>query len=207
MGQLKYLVIHTADTPYNREVTPDDITLWHLGAKPNGNGTYTYKSVVYSTEKLRGLQLTLPSGKKVPVLSTNGRGWSKTGYSDLIQRTGALVNLNKYDWNNVVDPWEVTNGVANMNSVCRHIVLAGGWSQDGTVKNGINPATKKYYKASDLYTPEQIKTLVEYIQEQLKHVPNLIVCGHNDLASKSCPNFKVHEFLEEHGIKCATIKK
>lgn len=199
MGKLTYLVIHTTDTPFNREVTPDDITLWHLGALKNSNGTYTFKSKQYSKSQLDSMLLTLPSGKTVKVLNTNGRGWSTTGYADMIQRTGKLVNLNPYNFDNQIDPWEVTNGVANKNSISRNVVLAGGWTDTNPVikdghKNG------KYLKITDLYTNQQIQTLVDYCKMQLEQVPELKIVGHNELASKTCPNFSVPEFLKEYGL-------
>lgn len=195
MAKLKYLVIHTTDTPFNREVTPDDITVWHLGAKRNANGSYTYLGKTYTAAQLKDKVLTLPSGKTVPVLRTSGRGWSKTGYADMIQRSGVVVNLNPYDFDNNIEQWEVTNGVANMNSQVRNVVLAGGWSEDG---NRTGQVKGKYYKIEDLYTPEQIKSLVDYIKMQLELHPDLIVCGHNSLARKSCPNFDVAEFIKKY---------
>lgn len=205
MGKLKYLVIHTADTPFNREVTPDDLTMWHMGAKPNGDGTYTYLSKRCSKSDLVGRVLTLPSGKTVPVLQTNGRGWSTTGYADLIQRSGALINLNPYDFDDNIEKWEVTNGVANMNSQIRNVVLAGGWSKEnqfgsgtGVVKDGHHPKTKKYLDISDLYTQEQIETLKKYVLMQLQLHPDLIIVGHNNLSYKTCPNFDVQEFIEKY---------
>lgn len=170
--KLKYLVIHTTDTPYNREVTEQMIRQWHLTPKEKG-----------------------------------GRGWSQVGYSDLIQRSGELVNLVPYNFDDKVDRWEVTNGVGGQNSYCRHVVLAGGWSKDGTIKNGQKTITdskgvKKnvYCKIEDLYTPEQIQTLIKYVRMQREAVPGLKVVGHNDLASKTCPNFKVSEFLKDYNV-------
>lgn len=162
-NKLKYLVIHTTDTPYNREVTAQDIKQWHLSPKPKG------------------------------------RGWKQVGYSDLIQRSGDLVNLVPYDFDDNVDRWEVTNGAAGYNAVCRHVVLAGGWSKDGKIKNG--QVNGKYMKIEDLYTKEQIHTLVEYVKMQLEMVPGLKIVGHNDLASKTCPNFKVEDFLKRYVYK------
>ena len=205
MGKLTYLVIHTADTPYDREVTADDLTLWHLGAKRNPNGTYTYLSKTSTKEQLAGKYLELPSGKKVPVLQTNGRGWNVTGYADLIQRSGELINLNPYDFDDTIEQWELTNGVANMNSRVRNVVLAGGWSKSdqfgtgtGVVKDGHHPKTKKYLDISDLYTPEQIETLKSYVLMQIELHPDLIVVGHNNLSYKTCPNFDVSEFIEKY---------
>ena len=204
MGKLTYLVIHTADTPYDREVTADDIALWHQGALKNSNGTYTFMGKTYSLANLKKQVLKLPSGKTINAANTNGRGWSKAGYADLIQRSGKLLNITPYNYDDQIETWEVTNGVANYNSVSRHVCLAGGWLPDNTNKT-TGKLNGQYLKASQLYTKAQIETLVKYIKMQLELQPNLIVCGHNQLAVKPCPNFKVPEFLAEHGIKCKTL--
>lgn len=200
---MKYLVIHTSDSPMGREVTPDEIFRWHLGAKKNSDGTYTFMSKKYTFDQLKNLYLTLPSGKKIQASLTNGRGWKQVGYSDLIQRSGKLINLVPYTFDDVVNSYEVTNGASGYNSVSRHVVLAGGWvtMHDGTViKNGQDPATGTYFKAEQVYTNEQIDTLLMYIDMQIRMVPSLIIVGHNKLAKKTCPNFNVDVFLKEHGL-------
>lgn len=204
MGQLKYLVIHTADTPYNREVTADDIVLWHKGALKNKDGTYTFLGKKYSLANLKKQTLTLPSGKKINAAQTNGRGWVKAGYADLIQRSGNILNITPYNFDNQIDIWEVTNGVANYNSVCRHICLAGGWLPDGSNKS-TGKLNGQYLKPEQLYTSEQLKSLEKYVLMQLEMQPSLIVCGHNQLAIKSCPNFKVPDWLKSVGINCKTL--
>lgn len=45
MTQIKYLVIHSTDTPEGREVTGGDIRRWHTSPKPGGNG---WKQVGYT---------------------------------------------------------------------------------------------------------------------------------------------------------------
>jgi hypothetical protein len=207
MGKLTYLVIHTSDTPFNREVTPDDIAMWHLGALKNSDGTYTYLGKKITKKVLDTEYLTLPSGKKIKANQTVGRGWSVTGYADMIQRNGKLINLNPYDFDEKIDQWEVTNGVAGKNSVSRNIVLVGGWSADGKIKNGhVNGDMKKpYLNIKDLYTTEQIQSLVDYVNMQLEVQPDLIVCGHNQLSTKTCPNFWVPDFIKEYNIKARTL--
>ena len=200
--KIQYLVIHTSDTPYDREVTPDDITLWHLGACKQSNGTYKFLGKTYTLSELKKQYLTLPSGKKINAASTNGRGWTVVGYSDMINRKGELINLNPYTFDDTNDQWEITNGVAGKNSICRNIVLIGGWSKDGKIKNGhIDGDLKKpYMKISNLYTKEQIKALVDYVNMYLEILPELKIVGHNDLSTKTCPNFLVSEFLKEYKI-------
>jgi len=194
MGKMKYLVIHTSDSPYNREVTPDDIATWHLGALKNSDGTYTFFGKTYTKAELDGWTLQLPSGKVLNALDTDGRGWAQVGYSDLIQRTGELINLVPYNDDEVIDSAEITNGAAGYNSQSRHVCLAGGWSEDGTIKDGHQDGV--YLEASVLYTPEQIATLVSYIALQRSMVPDVSVIGHNQLSTKTCPNFDVQVFLQ-----------
>lgn len=199
MGKLTYLVIHTADTPYDRNVTADDIVSWHLGACKNSDGTYTYLGKRFSRTMLMKQLLTLPSGKKINAANTNGRGWSKPGYADFIKRDGTVEKLQKYNEDSIVDPWEITNGAAGYNSVSRHICLAGGWSKDGKIKNG-KSSNGKYLKAEDLYTEAQIKSLIDYIKKIKELHPTIKIVGHNNLSQKTCPNFDVKEFLKEHNL-------
>jgi hypothetical protein len=192
MANLQYLIIHTTDTPYNREVSADDIFMWHLGMLDHKNGTATYLSKVVQTSTLKDSYLKLPSGNQLPVLKTNGRGWSRVGYSDMIQRSGKLVNLVPYNFDKVITQWEMTNGATNYNTISRHVVLVGGWKSDGTKTFDKNNLPKP----EELYTPEQLETLRTYILAQKQIAPFIQVIGHNDVATKTCPNFNVKTFIE-----------
>jgi len=195
---MKYLVIHCADTPYDREVTPDDICAWHKGALHNTDGTYTFLGRNYSAIQMAGKNLLFPSGKVVPAMQTNGRGWSQVGYSDLIQRQGKTLNLVSWNMDNVIDSAEVTNGAAGYNSVSRHVCLAGGWSVDGKSKDGKIDGV--YVEASKLYTVQQLDSLKQYIRIQKNICPDVIVVGHNSLSTKTCPNFNVAKFLKDNQL-------
>lgn len=194
-NKFKYLVIHCTDSPYNREITPDDIYGWHIGKKKNSDGTYTYMGRIYNIEQLRKMTFKYPSGKTISVSATNGRGWKQVGYSDLIQRSGKLINLVPYNGDAIIDSFEITNGAAGYNSVSRHVVLAGGWTYDDKIKNGMDPNTKRYFTPNVLYTKDQLETLRLYIDIQLQIAPHLIIVGHNQLAPKTCPNFDVNKYL------------
>lgn len=203
MAKMKYLVIHCTDSPYTREIIPDDLWKWHLGPKKNSDGTFTFMSMRYDYENMKDKYLKLPSGKKVKALTCGGRGWKQVGYSDLIQRSGNLINLVPYTFDDVINSYEITNGASGYNSVSRHVVLAGGWTDPTCgyiIKNGIDPQTKKYFKPEVLYTPQQIETLLTYIEMQVRIVPSLIIVGHNQLAAKTCPNFDVNQFLKDHKL-------
>ena len=196
---MKFLVIHTTDTPYNREITPDDICIWHLGPKKNNYGTYTYLGRIVYKQDLENIYLILPSGKRIKALDSPGRGWKQVGYSDMINRKGELINLVPYTFDDTIDSFEITNGATGYNSNSRHIVLAGGWSKDGKIKNGKN-SDGSYMEPEELYTKEQIDTLIQYLKAQREIVPSVEIVGHNNLSQKTCPNFDVKKFIQKHII-------
>lgn len=112
----------------------------------------------------------------------NERGWSRVGYSDLIQLDGSIVNLIEFDQDDTVDPWEISNGARGFNAISRHVVYAGG-------RHGV-----------DTRTQAQKYALEVYVKYMLLRYPNLQVCGHNQLSKKYCPSFNVRKWLREIGV-------
>jgi len=55
-----------------------------------------------------------------------GNGWKQVGYTDMIHLDGRVERLVQNNEDANVDNWEITNGVAGINSVSRHIVYVGG---------------------------------------------------------------------------------
>lgn len=192
---LTNLIVHCSDTPFGRVVTPEDIFYWHVFPCKNSNGTYTYKGKTY--QKLMSIpnDSYLINGKKLFVRDhPNGRGWSVTGYADLIQIDGELKNMNPYNFDNIVEQWEVTNGAAGVNSISRHVCLAGGGSMlDPKRKSAIMPI-------EEVFNTKQIETLISYIRMQRELVPNINIIGHNNVSSKTCPNFDVKKFLIDYKV-------
>jgi N-acetylmuramoyl-L-alanine amidase len=197
--ELLQLVAHTTDTPYGRLLTPDDIWLWHLGAFKTPKNTFIFMGVEISESILKTKNLILPSGKVVPANKTNGRGWKKPGYSDMINPDGKLINIVPYSFDNIVDPFEVTNGATGYNRNSRHVVLAGGHTPDGKNKTGYK-SPGKLFEIEELYTPQAIETFVSYIRMQKQIIPHIKVTGHNKLAKKPCPNFDVELFCIKYGL-------
>lgn len=122
-----------------------------------------------------------------------GRGWKQVGYSDMIHLDGVKENLVPYDEDPYVEGWEMTNGVAGMNSVCRHVVYVGGTDRQGNPK--------------DTRTDKQKGALARYVREFLKNHPTARVAGHNQFSSKACPSFNTVTWLREIGIPEANIYK
>lgn len=116
-----------------------------------------------------------------------GRGWKQVGYTDMIHLDGRIERLVRNNEDGNVDPWEITNGVAGMNSVCRHIVYVGGVKADGKT-----PA--------DTRTDAQLKAMEQFVKAFHAKHPTVKIVGHNDLAAKACPSFKVAEWLLDIGI-------
>ena len=117
-----------------------------------------------------------------------GRGWSRVGYTDLIQQDGTIVNLHPFDSDNIVDNWEITNGVKGWNSYSRHIVYAGGKLQG---------------RAVDTRTPQQVTSIKIYIEWMVRRYPDIEILGHRDFpnVAKDCPCFSVRDLLAEMGLK------
>lgn len=117
----------------------------------------------------------------------NGRGWSRVGYSEMIMLSGAMVRLQDYNEDDVVDSWELTNGAVGINNKTRHIVYVGGTDKKG--------------KPKDTRTQEQIETMRSYVRDFVKKHPDTKVCGHNQFANKACPSFDVPSWLRSIGIQ------
>lgn len=123
-----------------------------------------------------------------------GRGWKQVGYSDMIHLNGLVENLVKYDEDDYVDAWEITNGAAGINSVSRHVVYVGGLDRDGE-------------RAKDTRTREQIISLTNYVKMTIAQHPDILVAGHNQFAKKDCPSFNVPVWLKAIGIEDKNIYK
>ena len=87
----------------------------------------------------------------------------------------------------VVDPWEITNGAKGYNRTARHIVYVGGVERDGKTPR-------------DTRTSEQRGALEAYVKDFHRRFPHVRIVGHNELAAKACPSFDVQEWLFKIGI-------
>ena len=114
-----------------------------------------------------------------------GRGWKQVGYTDMIHLNGRIERLVRNNDDSNVDPWEITNGVSGMNSVCRHIVYVGGLE-------GKKPA--------DTRTEAQLLAMEKFVKDFHSKHPSVKIVGHCDLAAKACPSFDVAEWLSDIGV-------
>jgi N-acetylmuramoyl-L-alanine amidase len=123
-----------------------------------------------------------------------GRGWKQVGYTDLFHLNGGIERLVKNNEDAFVDGWEITNGVAGLNSHSRHIVYAGGLTADGK-------------KAKDTRTLMQREVLKTYVLDFVKRFPGVQVAGHNQFDNKACPSFNVPLWLREIGVPSKNIRQ
>lgn len=92
------------------------------------------------------------------------RGWGTGGYHEIILRDGTVQLC--------YDPHEITNGVANMNTLCYHICLVGNGS----------------------FTKEQERAWDERVAYNMKRLGISInnVKGHGELQSTTCPGIDMN---------------
>lgn len=121
-------------------------------------------------------------------VAKGGRGWKQVGYTDMIHLDGRIERLVINNDDAMVDGWEVTNGVTNMNSVCRHIVYVGGVNHDGKTP-------------TDTRTQAQKEALKLFVVAFHSRFPQVKIVGHNHFAPKACPSFDVAAWLKSIGIK------
>jgi len=116
-----------------------------------------------------------------------GRGWSKAGYSDMIDIDGKLVNITPFDQDDDKEAWEVTNGVRGINGVAHHIVYVGGCDAR--------------MQPMDTRTPVQKGALGIYLKYAVLRWPNIKIAGHNYFdAGKACPSFDVAQWCRAIGL-------
>lgn len=143
--------------------------------------------VIHCTASRAGVNLTADDIRRMHLSpKPGGRGWRQVGYTDMIMLDGTIVNLVENNDDDKVDPWEITNGVGGMNSICRHIVYIGGLDHTG--------------KPADTRTPEQHKALTAFVKKIVSKTPSTLVAGHNHFAAKACPSFNVEKWCRQIGI-------
>lgn len=163
------------------------------------NNNQLYYLVVHCTATPEGRPVTkddIIRWHTSPV-SQGGRGWNRPGYADMIYLNGDLINIIPFNTDDVVDLWEISNGVVGLNGNARHIVYVGGMDKENS-------------HPKDTRTPEQLSTLEIYIRYTIKRHPNILVMGHNEAPNahgKACPSFNVSEWLRAQGIPEKNIYK
>lgn len=116
-----------------------------------------------------------------------GNGWRQVGYTHMIHLDGRVEQLVQNNNDDYVDSWEITNGVAGVNSLSLHIVYVGGKDASG--------------KPKDTRTWQQKRAMEKFVKEHVTLFPGEKVVGHNFLdKSKACPSFDVGAWLKQIGL-------
>lgn len=170
--------------PGSRMAVRFNLTKIHTMAKKK-----TKYLVIHCTATPEGREVTADDIRQwhTSPVSKGGRGWKQVGYSDLIQLSGKVEQLVKNNDDAYVDGWEITNGVAGINSVSRHIVYVGGLAADGKTPK-------------DTRTNGQLNAMIQFVHKFHQQHPDVTIIGHNELANKACPSFDVQAWLTSIGI-------
>lgn len=135
-----------------------------------------------------------------------GRGWSRVGYSDMIHLNGFIENLTPYNFDNTVDPWEITNGAAGFNSISRHIVYVGGLDvSEEFITIPEEDIEYEHLTYADTRTKEQLYAMEIYVKYMILRHPNIKIAGHGQLSNKACPCFDVKKWALSVGISLKNI--
>lgn len=122
-----------------------------------------------------------------------GRGWTKEGYHDIIEKDGRVVSRIEMNDDSIVSYSEIANGAAGYNRLAQHVSYIGGLDV--------------FRKPKNTLTSFQDSSLKNYIFEFLEKHPKAYILGHNQVAAKACPSFNVPDKLREYGVDEDNIYK
>ena len=114
-------------------------------------------------------------------------GWSRVGYSMLIERSAKLDMLIPFDRDDVIESWEISNGARGWNGRTKHLCWAGGASN------------------IDNRTDSQKAVLAAIAEFIVMFYPDVKLIGHNQVSEKDCPSFYVPTWAESIGISPKNI--
>lgn len=132
------------------------------------------------------------TGEQIKSWHMDHNGWSRPGYSDVIELDGKLTNI--WPWGTEPDKIqdkEYTFGVKfNTGFVknSRDVCYVGGVDGDNLMK------------PKDTRTDAQLYVMELYIRWCMARNPNVIVAGHNQVQQKGCPSFDVPTWCRSIGI-------
>jgi len=196
MAAYKYLIFHCTDTPADRDVCQGSIKMWHLAPSyVRSSGEYRFMGKNYKMKgQIKPYFVEIEKYGKVDITTKKGKGWSRVGYSAMIRLDGSLEILIPWNDDDIIDSWEISNGVKGLNSVSRNIVYAGGSEK---IFDKMRP--------KDTLNPSQFITMANIAKIEIAKHPDLLVCGHNQFSSKRCPSFDVLEKFMLMGIPLKNI--
>ena len=192
--ELTHAMVHCSFTGAMQNIKASDILKLHIAPKNILNKKGKIVGVKYKGKKYDNrLSLPVRMFGSVPLFRLSGNGWSKPGYSDVIERSGNLVSLIKYNNNDHVDVWEISNGAKGWNGFTRHICLIGGMAD-----NGID--------TEDNFTHSQYVALEAWIKATVRDHSDIKLIGHNQVSKvKACPGFNVPIWGRKIGLELSNL--
>lgn len=129
------------------------------------------------------------TGEAIAKYHTGNKGWSRPGYSDVIELSGKIAGIRGFDSDNLIGEWEYSFGVRGstlLNRNARHVCYVGGLDQNG--------------EGADTRTEAQKNILDIYVRYMVARNPKLLVLGHNDCQIKPCPGYDVAQDLKSRNV-------
>lgn len=119
-------------------------------------------------------------------VAKGGRGWSRPGYSIIVELDGTTTNFRPYNDNDIVEDHEMTWGASGINQKSIHACYIGGVDKKGIPKDTRTEAQKEAFEI--------------IVKDWVRRWPWIKIIGHYDVARKACPSFPVAKWLREIGI-------
>jgi len=111
----------------------------------------------------------------------NVNKWLNVGYHVIVSLDNFTI-LEDFNWS--------TNGVAGYNSHSVHICYIGG---------GTRPLSSGKFVPKDTMNAYQEQAVRVFLEEFKRRINGIKILGHNEVANKACPSFKVKEkFADLH---------
>ena len=132
------------------------------------------------------------TGEQIKSWHMDYNGWSRPGYSDVIELDGKLCNI--WPWGTEPDKIqdeEYTFGVkynTGFVTCSRDVCYIGGVDGDNLMK------------PKDTRTDAQRYVMEMYVKWCLLRSPKIIIAGHNQVQQKGCPSFDVPRWCRSIGI-------
>lgn len=147
--------------------------------------------ILHCSASLEGIDLT---GQDILRMHTNpisqgGRGWHNPGYHYVIRLNGKV--------DQILPETRIANGVKGYNQDSIHICYVGGLMKKEQGKGKSEKSLPAKLVPSNTMTSKQRSAIVALLLDLHDRFPQAKLYGHNDLAAKACPCFKVGEEFKE----------
>ena len=153
--------------------------------------------ILHCSASMEGIDLT---GQDILRMHTNpvsqgGRGWKNPGYHYVIRLNGKV--------DQILPESRIANGVKGYNADSVHVCYIGGLMKKEQGKGKSEKSLPAKLVPANTMTPKQRAAIVALLLDLHEKFPQAKLYGHNQLAAKACPSFKVREEFPEMAAWCA----